>query len=320
MVNILITSASRKVKLVKNFKKALNKNGKVIAIDINSNSPALYFADEFILAPRSDSSNFMDFILDLCNKFNINLIIPTRDEELILFSNNQDLFNKIGVKVMVSSCETIEICQDKDKFIDFCIKNNFNIPKTFPNIDSIKSSDFPLFLKPKIGKGGLNTFKIDSFDEFELILNIDEDFIIQEYVESQEYTIDLFADFNSNVISVVPRQRVSVWGGESLVTKTVKNMKLINETIRLAETLKLIGHNTIQCFFDGDDIKFIEINPRFGGACSISFEAGANSAEFLIKLLNNEELEPQIGQFKDNLISLRYVEDYFINEKDLEEK
>ena len=313
MNNILITSASRKVSLVRNFKKALCGNGSVFAADINIESPALYFADDFLIVPRSDNPNFIDFILDFCKKEDIKLIIPTRDEELILFSKNQKQFNKIGVKIMVCDVETIEICQDKQKFINFCLDNGFDIPKTHQDIDSISKKDFPLFLKPVIGKSGLDTFKVESFEELNKILSKNNDFIIQEFIDDSEYTIDLFADFDGKVISVVPRQRVTVWGGESLVTKTLKDKKIIDDSVNLAEKLGLKGHNTIQCFFDGKNVKFIEINPRFGGAASISFEAGANSAVFLIKLLNGEKLKSKIGDFKDNLVSLRFVEDYFIS-------
>ena len=318
MNNILITSASRKVSLVRNFKKALNGSAKVIAADINPESPALYFADDYVIVPRSDDPNFMNFILDFCKNNEIKLIIPTRDEELILFSKNRELFNEIGVKLMVSDVGAIEICQDKEKFIEFCKDNGFGIPKTYNGIASVSDEDFPLFLKPVVGKSGADTFKIDSMDELKKVLGKGSDFIIQECVEAPEYTIDLFADFDGRVISAVPRQRVSVWGGESLVTKTVKNEDIIKATVDLSEKLKLKGHNTIQCFLDDGAIKFIEINPRFGGAASISFKAGANSAEFLIKLLNDEKLESKIGDFKDNLVSLRFVEDYFIDSDDLE--
>lgn len=317
MNNILITSASRKVSLVRNFKKALGNQGKIIAADINPESPALYFADDYLIVPRSDDPNFINFIVDFCKNNSIKLIIPTRDEELSLFSKNKDIFDDIGIKIMVSDVETIQICQDKKKFINFCKNNGFGIPKTYVDVNSINREDFPLFLKPVVGKSGVDTFKVDSFDNLNEILSKENEFIIQECVEAPEYTIDLFADFEGNVISAVPRQRVHVWGGESLVTKTVKKKLVIEESVRLAEMLKLKGHNTIQCFFDGKNIKFIEVNPRFGGAASISFEAGANSAEFLIKLLNNEELKSQIGIYKEDLVSLRFVEDYFIDENDL---
>lgn len=319
MNNILITSASRKVSLVRTFKKTLEDCGKIIAADINPESPALYYADDYVLVPRSDNPNFIDFILDFCENNDIKLIIPTRDEELILFSKNKDIFDEKDILVMVSDVETIETCQNKLKFINFCKNNDFGIPKTYLNINSITNSCFPLFLKPVIGKSGVDTFKVDSFDALNKKLDNENEFLIQECIESNEYTIDLFADFEGNVISAIPRQRVNIWGGESLVTKTVKDELLIRESVKLAQKLKLKGHNTIQCFFDGIEVKFIEVNPRFGGAASISFEAGANSAEFLINILNGEKLESKIGDFKDNLVALRFVEDFFIDGNDLGE-
>ncbi|MDR3063887.1 MAG: ATP-grasp domain-containing protein [Methanobrevibacter sp.] len=323
-MKILITSSSRKVSLIKYFKQILKDydGGKVFAGDINPLSPSLYFADEHIILPRSDSPEFIQFILDFCKENEIKLIIPTRDEELSLFAFNKNIFSEVGISIMVNELDVINICQDKDLFIKFCNEHEINIPKTFENIDKIKREDFPVFVKPKIGKGGANTFKVESIDELKLILKIysnDDELIIQEFVDASEYTIDLFADFNGNIISVIPRERVNVWGGESLVTKTFYSEIIINETIKLSNLLKLVGHNTIQCFFDGKNVKFIEINPRFGGAASISFEAGGNSPEFLIKHLNGEHIEPRIGNFKNNLISLRYVNDFFIDEDELKE-
>lgn len=318
-MNILITSASRKVGLVKTFKKALKENGggKVFVGDINPQSPSLYFADEYIILPKSDKVSFIDELIEICKNHEINLLIPTRDEELSLFSKNIDKFSNVGIKVMVSPWESINICQNKDSFIEFCKSNGFDIPKTYGDTDDYSKLEYPLFIKPKIGKGGLDTFKVDSFDELKSILIVLEDVLVQEFVDWKEYTIDLFADFDGKVISAVPRERINVLGGESLVTKTFKDKILINESIKLAESLNLIGHNTIQCFFNGENVKFIEINPRFGGAAILSFAAGANSPENLIKLLNGENLEPNIYDFKDNYFALRFINEMFIEEKDL---
>jgi len=321
-MNILITSASRKVGLIKAFQHALsqNKGGKVIAVDVNSLSPALYFADDYYLVPRSNNPEFMKTMLDMCEDLNIKLLIPTRDEELPFFAENKDKFSEIGTHVMVSDTETIEICQNKELFTDFCQKNNFKIPKTYKNIDDFSKLEYPLFVKPKQGKGGVQTFRVNSEEELKLIINLVSEIIIQEFIDAPEYTVDLFADFSGNVISAVPRERINVLGGESLVTKTFKNHVIIEEAIRLAENLKLVGHNTIQCFFDNNEVKFIEVNPRFGGAASISFAAGAHSPSFLIRLIEGKYLKPMINNFKEGYIALRYVEDMFIDESSLEKR
>lgn len=321
-MNVLITSASRKVGLVKAFKRALARadGGKVIATDVNPLSPALYFADDYFMVPFSKNPKFMEIMLDMCEDLNIQLLIPTRDEELLLFSENKEKFSEIGTQIMVSDAETIKICQDKELFIDFCQNNNFKIPKTYKNVNNLPQLEFPLFIKPKMGKGGMQTFKANSEEELNLILNFVENPIIQEFIDAPEYTIDLFTDFSGKVISAVPRERVNVWGGESLVTRTFKNQLIMDETIKLAENLNLLGHNTIQCFFANDEVIFIEVNPRFGGAASLSFAAGADSPSFLIKLMEGKDLKPMISNFKEDYIALRYVEDMFIEESSLEER
>ena len=150
-MNILITSASRKVGLVETFRKALQENGggKVFAGDINPQSPSLYFADEYIILPRSDKDSFIEELIDICKKYEINLLIPTRDEELSLFSRNIDKFSSAAIKVMVSPAKSIDICQNKDSFIEFCNSHDFDIPKTYNGVEDYSKLEYPIFIKPK---------------------------------------------------------------------------------------------------------------------------------------------------------------------------
>jgi len=317
--NVLVTSASRKVSLIKSFKKAieLEGGGKIIAVDINPLSAALYHADLAFLVPKSSDDNFIPKILELCKKEGINLVVPTRDEELRIFAGNKDKFEDIGTKVMVSDPKVIDVCNDKLEFIRFCKKNDLLVPKTF-HINQINENNlnFPLFVRNRFGKGSKNAFKIRNKKELEFFTSQLDEPILQEYCKDREYTIDLFSDFDGNVISVVPRERIYVLGGESFISKTYKNRKLMKDNIQLAEELNLIGHNTIQCFFDGDKkTKFIEVNPRYGGGANLGFEAGANTPLFLIQLIKGKKIKNKIGKFQDSFIMLRYTEDVFLDEK-----
>jgi len=312
-MNILITSASQKVILIESFKKAIRElkiECGVIAADISRNSSALYFADDYVIVPRSDDDEFINFILLLCKEKKIKLIIPTRDEELLTFSINKKRFNNIGTEIMVCNPDTIRTCQNKKMFVQFCIDNNIPVPETYNIADVV---NFPLFSKPVTGSGGKNILKINNIHELEAITKQHLDIIIQEYIEWDEYTVDLYADFNNNIKSVVPRRRVVVNGGESVITTTHNDLKIINASIDLAKKLNLIGHNTIQCFYNGDDIKFIEVNPRFGGAAHCSFEAGAFTPKYIIQLIMGLPISDNIVKFRDNLTMLRYSNDYFLN-------
>jgi len=314
-MNILITSASRKVQLIKAFQCALASEGggMVITIDASPSSASLYFADKSYIAPSGLGENFLEAVQKICKKHNVQLLIPTRDEELPFFAALKESFAEMGVTIMVSNQKTVQICQDKRLFVHFCQEHGFSVPQTFTNPNKI--NQFPVFVKERFGKGSKGAFRIENKTELDNLLPHLKDPLVQEYIEAPEYTVDLFADFSGKVISVVPRERLLIMGGESFIGKTSKNWDIINEAIRLARTLQLTGHNTIQCFWHKEEAKFIEVNPRYGGAANLGFAAGAFTPQMLIRLILNKEVAPIIGEFEDNLYMLRYTEDVFVNEE-----
>jgi putative hydrolase of the HAD superfamily len=119
------------------------------------------------------------------------------------------------------------------------------------------------------------------------------------------------------VLSVVPLSRQSVVAGESYVSRTIKEPHLIGESARLATELRLTGHNTIQCFWDGQQVKFVEVNPRFGGGAALGIAAGVDTPAILIRLLRGEVLRERVGEFEADLVMLRFAQDLFLNARAL---
>lgn len=296
-MNILITSASNKVWLIQAFKKALMKNGggQVYAADIHKQKIALYFADNYSIVPESNDEIFIPEIIKLCLKENIQLIVPTRDGELKVFSEHKKLLEKNNIKVMVADPSTIKICQDKYRFYQYCIKHHFNTIKTSLSSE-FSEIEFPVFVKPRKGAGAQQNFIAQTSEKLALFLKLYDktNFVVQPVIEAEEYTIDLFSDFNGNVISVIPRQRVEVHNGESLIGKTENNQMIIEQASHLAASLRLIGHNTLQCFYESqtDQITFIEVNPRYGGGADLGFSTGILTPDYLIQLMKGKELKP----------------------------
>lgn len=315
-VNVLITSVSRKVWLVNAFKKALKQarvKGKVISVDMNPLSAGLYVSDKHYIVPSSSDPNFIAIVERICKRENIHLLVPTRNEELLLFARNKKRFEARGTKVLVSNPKIIATCIDKYKFYKFLTKHDIPTPQTsLPDQVDSSSLKYPLFVKSRYGSGGKYAFKVKNKEELEFFVNYVPDPIVQEFVNGKEYTIDLLSDFESNVLTVVPRERIEVVSGESYKGKTVKNFKLIKLAKNLAEKLGTIGHITIQCKVDKGTTKFIEVNPRFGGGAALGIAAGANTPLLLIKLILGRKVKPAIGKFRENLTMLRYTEDIFL--------
>lgn len=316
-INVLILSAGRRVELVRCFKEARNNlgiEGNVVAVDISTTAPAIYHADKHHIVPRISADNFVDEVINVCKKENINLIVPTIDTELKKLSDNKELIEcKTNAKVLVSRDEVIKICRDKYNTQAFFEKNGFEMPRLI-NKEDIKSKDynFPLFIKPLNGSSSINTFKINNDRELEFFLDYVPEPIVQEFIEGDEFTIDVFTDFESNPITIVPRQRIATRGGEVAKGIVKKDRDIIEKVREVIDVLKPIGHITVQCMKTKDGIKFIEINPRFGGGAPISIKAGANSPKNLYKLLLGEELKYN-EDYEENLLALRHDEAVFLN-------
>src|SRR5690625_213444 len=115
-MNILITSAGRRTKIIQYLKNTLNKiNGKLIAVDCDLNAPALYFADEFELIPRIDDKDYMVKLLNLCEKYEIDGVISLIDPELEILANNKEKFDEINSKLILSPLEMIRNSFDKQE-------------------------------------------------------------------------------------------------------------------------------------------------------------------------------------------------------------
>ena len=316
--NILILSAGRRVELIKCFKNAaniLNINSKIVAADLMNNAPALYFADKKYQIPRIGSEDYISSIIDICNKEKIDLIVPTIDTELLILSQKKDVIEKnTNAKVLVSNENVIKICRNKINTQLFFEQNNFGVPIQIKEED-IKNENvqFPVFIKPLNGSSSINTFKVNNIEELRFFYNYVKEPIVQEFMEGEEYTVDCFLDFDSNIITIVPRKRIATRSGEIIKGKILKDREIINDIKRVLETLKPIGQITIQCMKTKEGIKYIEINPRFGGGAPMSIKAGANSCENLYKILNGETLSYN-ESYRDNISFFRFDDAIMVNE------
>ena len=316
-INILILSAGRRVELIKCFKEAAKIKGiksNIVAADMSKTAPATYFADKSYIIPRVAQEGYIESIIDICNKEEIKLIVPTIDTELRVISVNKALIEeRTKAKVLVSDKRVIDICRNKKNTNKFFEKNGFGVPREISEKDiNEENYNFPLFIKPLDGSSSINAFKINNKKELEFFKDYIKKPIIQECIEGKEYTIDAFMDFDGQPITIVPRERIATRSGEISKGKIIKDRELIDEVKKVIEILKPIGHITLQCMKTNEGIKFIEINPRFGGGAPMSIKAGANSPLNLYKLLLGEKLFYN-EDYEENMMALRFDDCIFLN-------
>ncbi len=325
-INVLITAASRKVALVKGFMELRNRfkyAGSVIAVDCEPLSPALHFADKFYLVPLIEDSPYFSVIDEIVERENIKLIVPTMDLELPLWGKRIREYGKKGIIIACSEEKTAEVSNDKIKTYKFFKSISLMTPRTFTKEELLKEKNliFPLFIKPRYGRGSINCYKLEDKEGLLFYISKIKDPIVQEYIRGQEFTVDLISDFDSNVLSVVPRKRLTVRAGISDRGQTFYNEKIINGAIKIAKGLNIRGPANIQGFLkDSGEIFFTEINPRFSGGIQLTKAAGVNFMEILLRLVAGERVKPFIGEFEKGLYMSSYEDSVFLRNRDLRGK
>ena len=109
-MNILFTCAGRRTYLLKYFKDNVDRGDKIIATDMQLSAPALQMADVKLQVPSVYDSKYINILVSICKQYNANALISLNDLELPILSANKALFQEIGVQVIVSSQNVIDIC------------------------------------------------------------------------------------------------------------------------------------------------------------------------------------------------------------------
>lgn len=319
MKNILITSAGKRVALVRIFKKTiidLKLDLKVFTTDMFPKlAPAGYVSDGCFEVPRCTSSNYIQVLFDICRDNNVGVIIPTIDTELEALADNKQLFIKSGITPVVSSSVFIRTCRDKRKTQILFESLGIPIPK---RID-LMSPVFPMFAKPYDGSLSSNIHIIREQSDLTESIQKDPKLIFMEYIDPQEYreyTVDMYYGIDGQVKGIVPRERIAVRAGEINKGETHKNFIVNYLKGLMSEMDGVKGCICLQLFYreNDHDIKGIEINPRFGGGYPLSYYAGANFPMLIIKEYVLHEEVAYSDDWKDKTLMLRYDDSIIVYE------
>jgi carbamoyl-phosphate synthase large subunit len=229
---------------------------------------------------------------------------------MVFLTTVREKLKKHGIQILMSESSTIDDCLSKFKFAEICANNGLPVPSVYTCLEDI---EYPCVAKLNTSQASKGVFIIKTHESLKRLLNKYNfsELIFQEYIKAQEYTLDSFYGRNGELICSVPRKRLKVVDGESIISETEHVPELINLAEQLSSVFKFWGHITIQVFFDGSRANLIEINPRFGGASNLGFNAGLKSLEWMLCLINKNYEQIQVGEIKYNLKMLRYSQDFF---------
>lgn len=317
--SVLFTCIGRRVSLLNSFRKAAKKlkiNASFFGTDTTQLTPALQLCDKAFLVKPIKHVGYIRQLLSIVKTNKVKLLVPTVDLDLKILAQNKKKFAAMGCCVIISAPDVVDICQDKRKTYRFLRRNGFDTPVTLSVRSALekKKLTWPCFLKPWDGYASRGNAVVNNRKELLFFASRIPNPICQEFITGTEYTCDVYVDFSMKVRCVVPRERIEVRAGEVSKGQIVKHPAIMKQAAELVETLGAgPGVITLQLFLTGDDkVKFIEINPRFGGGIPLSIRAGANFPKWILQGLLASKTNIRFDGFKDNLIMLRYDDEVWI--------
>lgn len=305
--------------------KCLKNNGerriKIIGIDMASDPSARYMVDVFYKVPAANDPSFVDIVLDICKKENVNIYFPNVSAEVQAVVARKIEFDSIGVSLSVSNIQSVNISNNKLKTYQFMEKVGIPVPKYYPvnTIDDfIKGCKYMGYPKKPVcikivnssgsrgvriidaNKSRYNIFAYEkpnsfytSYDDMLSVLNsaehIDE-MILLECLRGPEFTVDLLADKGKVLYQVGRENVISLMSiaQEAVVKYDELAYKISSDVVKYLKMDGNVGFDFMRN--DNDEAVLMDINPRITATVSVIAAAGVNLPYLRIKQLLGENL------------------------------
>lgn len=246
-----------------------------------------------------------------CNGF-ANLLSPTASDPMryahFLASQNFDVYlpfldeelGLIEIRDWTSPLNTIETFTSK-------IKQQYAMESvSLPVAYAVEWGNS--IAKPDHGRGGKGMIRTSSES---LMLTLKYfGYLVQKFIDGDEYTIDVLTDRDGAFLFAVPRLRIQA-NGVSVIGKIVMDAEIIDLAREVVSKFKFAGPINIQVIRERDTGKLyiIEVNPRLSGSCMFTVMAGFDILDATIRLWEGKPFVPP-SKIEDGLIIRRhYVEE-----------
>ena len=239
-MNILLTSVGRRAYIIdylRDIYKDVGLIGNIVATNSDMNTTAMSVADKAFESPLIYDEEYIPFLLEICKNEKIDILISLFDIDLMILAKNKAEFEALGVKVIVSNEDVINICNDKFEMLEYLEKINMPVPETYLDLyKALEGVDFnnkTYILKPRWGMGSLSIFEAENKKELEVLYekakrsiqksylrfesnaDMNRAILIQEKIKGDEFGLDIFNDLKGENLSVTVKRKYAMRSGET---------------------------------------------------------------------------------------------------------
>lgn len=285
----------------------------MLAADIDPYAAGLYLvdADERALLPRGDDPAFAPTLLGLCERWDVDVVIPTVDTELLPVAAMRERYAAVGTTIVCASVATLDACLDKAVLARLC-DPLVRVPRTLIVDDAFDAAavDLPVIVKPRSGSGSRGIRLVERVEELEA-LERDGTLLVQEHLPGPEFSLDVLARADGHVAGVVPRERLKVDSGIAVTGRTLHDDNLETFARDVAQAIGLTTVANVQVKQDAvGEPALLEVNPRFPGTMPLTIAAGIDMPKLAIGEALGTPIPDGPLPFED-IAMVRYLEERF---------
>ncbi|MBX2845328.1 MAG: ATP-grasp domain-containing protein [Saprospiraceae bacterium] len=314
--NVLITGAGGPAAICAFKALANEKNIELFMADMSALASGLYLVppERRMCIPRGNHEAFADNLLKKCIEKNISIVFSTVDDELLPLAKRKSEFQRNGIQLCIAEEQSLQTILNKHALLERLQRAGLEVG-AFAKLTELDTTQFPdtsIVVKPQSGSGSRGVCFYDSLDEIPKHKFNDQELMVQEQFQGQEYSVDMFMFPSGRILACVPRIRMRTDSGVSVTGQVVNNLRVISYAKEVVKILGLPYAANVQIMDTAEGPRLIEINPRFSGGLSLVVQAGANTPKMALEAMMGKEVQP-VYQFNE-VGMVRYFTEHFTNE------
>ncbi len=343
--NILITSSGGRLspEMIRLFKCSSRHDIAVIAVDYDKEASGRFFADYFETVPYGTDKSFSDEILNICLKYDVDMILPCSDEEVISLASREKDFLERDIVLAMPEKNTLKFLVDKAE--TYKLMKSMSLPTPEWKIINQRESALSIIetfllkfgtcvVKPTTGRGGRGVYIIsknskefihandarDTIIDFKTfcsdylkIVQKNLPVIVMETLTGPGYDVDVLS-IKGEVKRMVPRKRFISSGTPFKGSLICWPEEVVNLTTKVTKSFNLSWLQDFDLMTDREGkLQFTEINPRPSGGIVSSVKAGIPLFDDLISLAKKEDI-PDVNM-KNVVAVVPYTSTMIVSEK-----
>lgn len=300
--NVLFLGGGKRVSLLERFEQAALKEGIQLKFFCYELREEVHLKDKATAIKGVPFSEMTVSELDVvCNRHNIDLVVPLMDAAVPVCSLYKQ--HSPSVYLPVPDYELAVCANDKLAFQEWCKKNKV---AHYPYFQKL-----PGFAKGRYSYGSRDVFKVTT--KLQIQKAQERGYVIQQFIEGDEFSVDAYVDQKGQVVSAVPRKRLLVSRGEvensvtvddpafEVYTRSILNGRGFSGPVIL-QFIRKVSRTSVEYWL-------LEINTRFGGGVILSIEAGMDFPRLMLREMLGRPIQRMT--YVPNLLMIRYYSEVF---------